>query len=481
MSSTPTLRSATRQIPPRSVDLLRWISIAGVVAIAVVIAATTSSAPTRPGGEASISIGKKHRTLLLPAANLPAADRPLFNAGKALAQQPWIKAPSSTDARDGLGPLYNARSCVICHLEGGRGEVAEAGAPLIATIVRVRGADPIYGTQLQTASIDVHAEMNAGVPEIAAEAAPIARYETSTFRYPDGQTVELRAPKIELTKLGYGPLAEGTKLSLRHTPSLSGVGLIELIPDAELARLEDPDDKNGDGISGRSNFVGDPSGKKSLQRGRFGHKASQPNLRAQVASALANDMGLSNPVFPDQPCTEGQAACRRAPNGNNAEGFEVPEALLKLLVDFTMSIGVPERRKPDHPKVVAGREHFFAAGCDGCHHPSYRTASSTAYPHLSEQTIWPYSDLLLHDLGDGLADESSDGAATGREWRTAPLWGVGLAKAVNHRTGFLHDGRARTIDEAILWHGGEAAASRERFAHLTAEERSELIAFVKSL
>lgn len=435
--------------------------------------------------------------MVRPAANLDKATKPLFYAGKALAGQPWVRAPTQTDARDGLGPLYNARSCLACHLQGGRGQTApEAGGPLFATLVRLslpgQGPhgepipEPTYGTQLQPQSTALshqvrgHQSTPRSDHEPPAEGDVWLHWLAVPMTYPDGQDLTLRQPALELREFGYGPLHADTLIGLRHPPALAGVGLLDLIAQADIDRLADPDDHDANGISGRVNMVWDPE-TQTLRPGRFGLKANQPTVRVQVAAALQGDMGLSNPVFPQQPCTDRQTRCLHTPTGNDTNGHEVGEDLLRLMVLFNRSIGVPERRKPNHPKVVQGRELFFKVGCSDCHKPHFVTDNDPNAPHLSHQDIWPYTDLLLHDMGPDLSDGRPDSLATGSEWRTAPLWGVGLARAMQKNVGLLHDGRARNVEEAILWHGGEARSSRNRFITLSREQRSSLIAFVRSL
>ncbi len=215
--------------------------------------------------------------------------------------------------------------------------------------------------------------------------------------------------------------------------------------------------------------------------GRFGLKANKGSVRLQTAAAFHSDVGISNEIFPDQPCTKRQAACLQQPDGRDKEGTELSKDQLLTVVNFTKSLAVPKRREATDETVLAGRRFFHQIGCANCHHPSYRTKKSTEFPHLSEQTIWPYSDLLLHDMGPKLADGRPDYLANGSEWRTPPLWGIGLSKKVNGAQNFLHDGRARTVEEAILWHGGEAEAAMQAFSRLSREERSSLIKFVNSL
>ena len=450
----------------------------------------------RPGGDTTVALGPSP-SFVVPAANLDASEKPRYYAGKALATQPWVRAPTQTDARDGLGPLYHARSCLACHVKGGRGQAANERGELLATLVRLsrpgRGPqgepvpDPVYGAQLQPQSTSLSHQLrgHAGADAYGEDGAPPeasvrVSWATRSFAYPDGSTVELRSPTLALDDFGYGAMQADTRATLRHTPSLAGVGLLELIEQTAIDALSDPDDRDGDGISGRVNQVWDPEA-KAVRPGRFGLKANQPSVRVQVAGALSGDMGLTTPVFPEQPCTAKQPRCLAAPHGDDEDGFEVGESLLSSMVFFTMSIGVPARRMPENPMVLRGQALFGDVGCADCHTPHFKTGSDPAFPHLSAQDIWPYSDLLVHDMGKDLADGREDFEASGREWRTAPLWGAGLARAMHERVGFLHDGRARTIEEAIVWHDGEARASRDRFAALKPEDRRALVAFVRSL
>jgi len=450
-----------------------------------------------PGGATSVSY-KPFPSFELPAANLGPDGRPDFYAGRALAGQPWVQAPSITDARDGLGPLYNARTCFACHVKGGHGLAPESDGPLsIATLVRlsVPGSDPIqgvvpeptYGSQLQEQSIELGHQLRkvsdaaAALPStIPREGGARVEWVEEPFCYPDGSTVRLRRPKVELVDLGYGDLAPDAMLGLRHAPAIHGLGLLDAIEQADIDQLADPDDRNADGISGRVNRVWDPE-LEETRPGRFGLKANQATLKAQVAAALHGDMGITSSLFSALPCTEAQPGCRRAPHGAPDMGPEVADPLLDLIVDFNRSIGVPMRRKEDDPMVLRGRELFYEIGCQSCHTPSFVTGVDPRYPHLSSQEIWPYTDLLLHDMGEGLADGRTDFLASGSEWRTPPLWGVGLARAVDADVGLLHDGRARNVEEAVLWHGGEAQGAKERFVELPEESRSALLAFVRSL
>jgi CxxC motif-containing protein (DUF1111 family) len=299
-----------------------------------------------------------------------------------------------------------------------------------------------------------------------------------------GDTVTLRVPRYRVTDLGYGPLHPDTMLSPRVAPQMIGMGLLEAIDAHDIEALADPGDRDGDGISGRVNRVW--SGAKGRTMiGRFGWKAGNATIADQSAGAFSGDIGISTALFPDGAgeCTERQKTCRNAPHGNSADGGpEANEDVMKRVVFYSRNLAVPARRNLEDPEVLAGKRTFYALGCAGCHRPKFITPRNLAeLPEQSRQLIWPYTDLLLHDMGDGLADNRPEGLATGREWRTPPLWGIGLTETVSGHTFFLHDGRARNLTEAILWHGGEAQKSRDGFRELPAAERRAVLAFLNSL
>lgn len=351
-----------------------------------------------------------------------------------------------------------------------------AFATLVRTSMEVDGEwvpDPIYGGQIQARSVDLLDQLRGHTdakPELPAEAEPHVEWVSETFRYPDGREVELRAPRVRLERLGYGPLDARSQLGLRHAPSLHGLGLVDRIPTERLAVRADPEDADGDGVSGR------------LPAGRFGWKGQIPTLREQIADAFRNDIGITSRLRPEPPCTPAQTACLAGPHGDSMEeGHELSEALMDLVEGFVADIGVPPRRVKDEERARTGKAAFLRAGCAACHVPEARTGADAEHPYLSEQVFRPYSDFLLHDLGPGLAETRRVGNAEGAEWRTAPLWGVGWAFRVNRRTGLLHDGRARSVEEAILWHQGEALGARTRFVASSAAEREALVDFVDSL
>ena len=402
----------------------------------------------------------------LPSAALSFEERSDFFIGNGLFDRPWVAAPASTTASDGLGPYFNARSCQGCHIKDGRGHPPEDGdtnmVSMLFGLSDVRGEpDPLFGHQFQDQAI-------AG---FASEGRVRVRYEAQPFTYPDGTVVDLRRPVYETN----ATLAPGVSLNPRIAPPMIGLGLIEAIAAEDLARNADPDDADGDGISGRLAMVGDA-------RGRFGWKAGTASILEQTAVAFSNDMGLSTRLRPAAwgDCTAGQDTCREAFHGDGPGEPEVADALLDLVAFYSSHLAVPARRDIDEPEVLAGKARFYEAGCTSCHVPKFAT-SSAADPAQRNQLIWPYSDFLLHDLGPGLADANPTGDRLGSEWRTQPLWGIGLTEMVNGHTYFLHDGRARSLEEAILWHDGEAAQARNAFADLPASDRAALIRFLESL
>ena len=435
------------------------------------------------GGNASVAQAD-HNAFSLPSANLTPVRRLDFSVGNSFFRAPWVIAPSTTTARDGLGPLFNTNACQNCHIKDGRGHPPAANAAsAVSMLLRLsipaepgqeaqlqrHGviAEPTYGGQLQDMAIPGHAP----------EGRIRLDWQTHRITLADGSEVELRQPKLQLSDLGYGPLHPQTQFSLRIAPPMIGLGLLEAIADADLLTLADPDDRNGDGISGRANQVWDDARGQSVL-GRFGWKAGQPTLNQQNAHAFAGDMGLTTSLLPADDCTAAQAACQQMPNGGSPE---VSDNILASVLFYSRNLAVPQRRQVDAPQVLKGKALFHQAGCASCHTPKFVTRADAAEPELAGQTIRPYSDLLLHDMGPGLADQRPEFLASGQEWRTPPLWGIGLTQQVSGHTQFLHDGRARNLLEAIFWHGGEAQAARDAVSHFSRDEREALLAFLDSL
>lgn len=453
-----------------------------------------------PGGATTVATRADHTVFSQPSANIGPASLLDFELGNALFEKLWVSSPSSTQASDGLGPLYNARSCQRCHLNDGRGHPPENAddsrvsmflrlsvpaqdtAPMteIETYLHSVGIDtprtrpePDYGNQLQDFAVQGHNP----------EARFAVTYEELSVPLSGGETASLRRPSYRITDPAYGPMANDVQLSPRIAPQMIGLGLIEAIPAADILSHADPDDSNGDGISGRAQIVWSERHEAPML-GRFGWKAGNPSVEQQSASAFASDIGISSPMFPAAAgdCTETQTACLAGPHGDNdAREFEIDQTALDLVTFYSRNLAVPARREIDSPDVLRGKQVFYDTGCIACHVPKFVTHRLDGQDEQSFQLIWPYSDFLLHDMGPGLADDRPEGVATGREWRTAPLWGIGLTAQVNGHSYFLHDGRARSLLEAILWHGGEAQPHRDRVVGMPPEDRAALIHYLESL
>ncbi len=408
----------------------------------------------------------------LALETLSRRDRRAFAVGNSFFNRNWVRAPASTTGRDGLGPTFNAQSCSSCHLHDGRGRPpADDRDPERGLLLRLSVGDPpqpvrLYGSQLQDRAI-------AGVP--AEGRIRIAR-TPRRGRYGDGTQFELLAPHYTIADRAFGPLPKGTQISPRVAPGVFGVGLLEAVPERTIVGRADPADADRDGISGRANRVAEAR-TRTRALGRFGWKANVPTVEQQNAGAFNGDIGITSPIFRDEACAPGQRACARAKHGGRPE---IDEHKLERVTFYTRTLAVPARRDVGAPTTDAGERIFAQLGCTACHLPELRTGDSDV-AGLSDQVIRPYTDLLLHDMGPGLADGRPDGLASGSEWRTAPLWGIGLVSVVNRHTRFMHDGRARNLAEAILWHGGEAHPARERFRRLPARERRRLVAFLESL
>ena len=509
-----------------------------------------------------------------PSANISFEARAEFAIGNALFRRLWVTAPSSTRSADGLGPLYNARACQRCHLKDGRGHPPEnAQDSTVSMLIRLsvpprteaerarlasgREAvipEPTYGTQLQ----------DVAVPGLAAEGRIRIAHVPREVALAGGATVTLEEPHYAIADPGYGPLDPRVMTSPRVAPPMIGLGLLEAIAESDVMARVDPGDADGDGISGRARRVWSPSNGR-MMLGRFGWKAGAATIVDQSAAAMSGDIGVSNPLAPAPwgECTERQRACRAGPHGadpgagadsesgpdsgadsdadsgtgsgagsdsgsglragsesgsgSGSDKFEAPAAVMDAIVFYSRNLAVPARRGENDPAVLRGKALFYRSGCIGCHTPKHATRADWPVEPLAGQLIWPYTDLLVHDMGEGLADGRPEGGmgghvegdagsdagsdaksgsgggasyrdsasgqsgASGREWRTAPLWGIGLTEVVNGHTRFLHDGRARNLTEAILWHGGEAQASRDVFRTMPKAERDALLAFLKSL
>jgi CxxC motif-containing protein (DUF1111 family) len=414
----------------------------------------------------------------MPAANVQVEHEPSFFTGNSFFNQSWVQAPASTEARDGLGPLLNARSCAACHFKDGRGRPPlEPGEQFLSMLLRLgvgdRGPhgeplpDPTYGDQLQPFAID-------GIPP---EGAPSVSYREAPGNYADGEAFTLLEPTYAIAELAYGPLDPKLTISPRVAPAVSGLGLLEAISAERLEALADPDDADGDGISGKIQWVWD-YGTSARAIGRFGWKAEQPTVRKQSAGAFLGDIGITSAGLPDQNCTAVELECSRAIPGGAPE---ISDELLDKVELYARILAVPMREHWKSEKVLLGKRLFQGAGCASCHVPSHTTGDLPGVPEVSGQLVYPYTDLLLHDMGEALSDRRPVFDADGAEWRTPPLWGLRFYRTVNRHDRLLHDGRARGVAEAVLWHGGEAQAARDAFVAMSAAERAALVEFVESL
>ncbi len=497
---------SARRLPRAGIATGAVLAVAaGLSILASVLgaAAPGSSAPAAPepdedapGGAATSRHPPNRSAFSHPSSTLTFAQQLDFRVGDGIFRKLWVSAPSSTKSSDGLGPLYNARSCQSCHLKDGRGHPAEGGrwpdgdgttmlfrlsVPPSTEAERLAieegrqtsVPEPTYGGQLQGFAIQGH------VPEARVR----ITYEARAVALHRGPVVHLQSPSYRLIDLGYGTMRPETMLSPRVAPPMIGLGLLEMVDEAAILARADPDDRDGDGISGRPNHVWSlEHGRPML--GRFGWKAARATVRDQAAGAFSGDMGLSTELLPAAAgdCTQSQTLCLGAPSGAaEPHGVEVAPTMFDLVVFYARNLAVPIRRHVDAPETLRGKQVFHEAGCSACHTPRHVTRADPERPELSGQPIRPFTDLLLHDMGPGLADGRPEGRATGQEWRTPPLWGIGLTSVVSGHTRFLHDGRARNLLEAILWHGGEAEASKQRVVRMTRGERDALLAFLGSL
>ena len=429
----------------------------------------TGTDEVNAGGAATVfSAGSNAYSL--PAPNLRGNSGAQHLAGDAAFERRFVTS-------DGLGPLFINGNCTACHVRDGRGAAPLTPTDPVQMLFRLSlpGQDahggprpvPGFGDQLQ----------NRAIVGTTPEGQLSIQYIEQLRTLLDGATVSLRQPTYRVDT-PYLPLPAGTMLSPRVAPPVFGLGLLEAVSEANVLALADENDANGDGISGRPNYVWDVAA-QALHLGRFGWKANQPTLRQQTAAAYNGDMGITTSLFPLEPAAGQSQAGNQPPGSPNAD---LADGELANATFYVQTLGVPARRDANNDQVRAGKALFVSAKCASCHVPRQTTSPAAGLPtETAGQTIYPYTDLLLHDMGPGLADGRPDFRATGSEWRTPPLWGIGLSEVVNGHNTFLHDGRARSLTEAILWHGGEAQASSDAVSGMSAADRAKLLAFLKSL
>ena len=454
------------------------------------------SSEENPVGKGTTSYPINKQIFLHASANIPFEDHTKFIQGKRFFQQKWEEKKDTHDSMiDGLGPLFNAPSCEACHANNGRGTsmISDKGfntlllrleklptTPIeqqeIDNLTVIKHPDPIYGEQLNDRAIS----------GLRAEGKVSVRYEYQPTLLKDDHMVMLRKPYFDIVDLAYGALHENTYISARITPQIIGLGYVDAIHPADIVKNADPDDLNDDGISGRVSLVKDKIGK--IKIGKFGWKAEISDLRTQTSRAFLHDIGISTAfatylgtrsAYGD--CTAEQALCLSLPTGQDKEETdEAPYPVNELTHFYVASLAVPQRRNSEDEDVLQGKKLFYDAGCIACHIPKFVTRKDAEFATNSMQLIWPYSDFLLHDMGEDLADGQKHNRKA-REWRTPPLWGIGLTKIITGDIFLLHDGRARSIEEAILWHGGEATKAKNIFTNMTKSARKKLILFIESL
>jgi CxxC motif-containing protein (DUF1111 family) len=449
------------------------------ISVSVLLTNYLWTAPPSPfsGGHTTVD-NRSSKGFGQPAPNLSKTELDLHIEGDRAFGATFVTPPAPVNA--GLGPLFNNASCVACHVGDGRGMPTKGSLLVRVSLPLGQNQSHHDGSLLETRSGKSVAEASVSlgnappVPSLGTQiqdqavfgVAPKADVEIAwkekTGTYGDGRVYGLRSPLLNITLPNGNPLPANVLTSLRLPPPVFGRGLLEAIPESEMVDLAHRQAQRKDGISGKLNHVWDVRQKK-LVVGRFGLKANNPNLFQQNAAAYVNDMGVTNPLFPEK---------------NGAQ--EINLKTLKAITFYTQTLAVPGRTQLDNPMVKKGEVLFTQANCAVCHVGTLKTGNHTVKA-IAHQSIHPYTDLLLHDMGEGLADGRPDFEATGAEWRTPPLWGIGLTQAVLPYSGYLHDGRARTLEESILWHGGEAERSMETFRTMAKTDRAALIQFLNSL
>jgi CxxC motif-containing protein (DUF1111 family) len=459
--------------------MLAWAAVADIESIDP--AALSAGNFTTPDASAN--------AYSIPVAMLDREQGAAFAKGKEQFNEAWVVAPDPSGVW-GLGPTFNEDRCAHCHERNGRARAPDDGRPAErGLLVRLsipgetkEGAPkphPDYGDQFQNRGI---------LGRVPAEGQVIVRYSEREIAFADGEKVSLRVPKLEFKDLQFGELGADILTSPRIAPAVVGTGLLEAVPEETILRIAKEQEREG--VSGRPNYVWDVEN-ETMVLGRFGWKANQPSIRQQTAAAFFGDIGATTYMFPEENCPAVQAACLDVPSASKCGGQggctgntyrpEVTPGRLSNITLYLQGLAVPARRNVNDPAFQRGEQLFAQARCSVCHVPELKTGPKAALKAAANLTIRPYTDLLLHDMGEDLADGRPDFQADGREWRTAPLWGIGLLRTVNGHSDLLHDGRARNVTEAILWHGGEAQASRDGYAKLSEAEREALLAFVNSL
>lgn len=454
-----------------------------------------AAAQTEPIDPAALSAGpfttleSGSAAFSVPIAMLDGEQGAAFAKGKEQFNEAWVVAPDPNGVW-GLGPTFNEDRCAHCHTNNGRAAAPADGRPAEqGMLVRLsipgkskQGgplSHPVYGDQLQNRGIE---------GRVPAEGQAVFSYSAREVSFADGEKVTLRVPSIKFTELQFGELGADVMTSPRVAPAMVGMGLLEAVPEETILGIAREQAKLA--LPGKPNYVWDVETETAVL-GRFGWKANQPSIRQQTAAAFLGDIGATTYMFPEDNCPAAQAACRDLPSASKCGGQggctgntyrpEVVPSRLSNITLYLQGLAVPARRNVNDVAFKRGEQLFADAQCSVCHVPELKTGPKPALKAAAGITIRPYTDLLLHDMGEGLADGRPDFQASGREWRTAPLWGIGLFRTVNGHGDLLHDGRARNVTEAILWHGGQAERSREAFRSMAKADREALVKFVDSL
>lgn len=457
---------------------MRQLKVIGVLVVAVIVLVKCQKSAVFPEEQYDDRLSGGDETIFSATSTafgnmfpgLTGYDIHVHELGDAVFGQTFVTAPAPIHS--GLGTIFNNTSCTNCHHNDGIG-LPTAGELQSSLLMRISlpGIDehggpmpvPGYGVQLQDKAVF------GKQPECKVNIS----YDYKTYSFADGETYELRIPTYTLSNL-YRPIAGSYLLSPRLAPPMFGLGLLEAVPESEITALQDPNDTNGDGIKGRANYVWDGA-TNSRKLGRFGWKANTASILSQVAGAFNQDMGITTSVMPVE------NSFGQAQYDGLKDDPELPDSLLNAVKFYAQTLGVPARRNTTDATIKRGLQLFVLAKCVNCHKQTLTTGINVTIPAFSNQVIHPYTDMLVHDMGPGLADNRPDFLAGGRDWRTAALWGVGLFEIVNNPGYYLHDGRARTLTEAIMWHGGEATQSVAYFSNQSKADRDAILKFLKSL
>jgi CxxC motif-containing protein (DUF1111 family) len=421
-----------------------------------------------------------------PAPVLTYRQNEMFLRGRQHFNQKWVVFPS-LGGDWGLGPTFITDRCSGCHVGGGRGHPPKSpDEQLLSVLVRISipGEDehggpkphPDYGDQIQNQGLMGQDKDATYLGErVPPEANLYLDWQETPVLFADGESILLRQPKLRIEKLNFGPLGPEVMYSLRIAQPTFGLGLLEAVTEADILGIAEK--QKSQGVHGRPNYVWDAIGKR-VALGRFGWKANQPSIKQQIAAAFIGDIGVTSPLFENENCPPVQKDCAYQPPGNRPELIQLNWDELEF---WTQALAVPARRNVTDPSYSRGEQLFIQAQCAVCHVPEMKAGGLPGLPQIKDQIFHAYTDLLLHDMGEELADNRPDFQAGGRDWRTPPLWAIGLSETVSGTTAMMHDGRARNATEAILWHGGEALAARETFRNMSKADREALLQFLSSI